>query len=101
MNPFAYLVLAAWLSGMGILGYVVWNRMQQAAHKRKQDKRLAALAPPLPGTNHHSLPSTTYRLEPAAPPHPTNQARQYAEHQLQQARWKQWQQLSSQPIPEA
>lgn len=86
---------------MGILVYVVWNRMQRAAHKRESDKRLAALNPPQPGKNHDSLPRTTYRLEPAVPPHKTNQADKYAEYQAQQAKWKQWQQLKKQPLPEA
>lgn len=101
MNPFTYLFLAAWLSVMGVVGYVLWNRIQRAAHKREQNKRLAALDPPPPGLNHASLPSRAYRLEPALPPSKRNQPDKYAEYERQQAVWKQWQQLKKQPIPEA
>ncbi|MBG8556321.1 hypothetical protein [Hymenobacter guriensis] len=101
MNPSLYLILAGWLSGMGILVYVVINRMQRAAHKREQNKRLTALKPPAPGQNHESLPRTTYRLEPELPPNPTKQPDKYAEYLEQQSKWTLWQQLKNQPLPEA
>lgn len=101
VNPYVYLILAGWLSGMGIVVYVVFDRIRRAAHKRELDKRLAALNPPPPGQNHDSLPRTTYRLEPALPRHKENQAEKYAEYQAQQAKWKLWQQLKKQPLPEA
>ena len=99
MNPYLYLILAGWLAAMGVVGYLVWDKMQRAALKREKDKQLAALNPPLPGHNHESLPGTTSQLEPALPPSKEKQPEKYAEYQRQQLVYQQWRQLKRNPIP--